>query len=289
MENPRGAPIRSRDLQSTFEEQASRLVRAEETVEETRRSIRQVQLALQAGRAQSPKGQPSSAENGIMYADAMPSAGGGRVGPFVSARRLRSESVFYEAPQGTGAINALREGKVWARATGSAQATFEARLQPARLMRYNEVLVPHIAGQISVRMHHDQGSDRYGPFERSRLIRVPEGRRFNGRIEIDSQSRSTSGGQYVHAIGGLEIRDSDWTAEWDLTVEFEAPSDGTVELKGLSAHPGGQSLPFSVEDENGTPLTKTESVAAGDRLVLRAEEIDPTVTASYARIEYDYV
>jgi len=288
-DSPRGKPVRSRDLSRRFQEEASRLAGAEETVESVRTAVRQTQLALQARRKRAPKGKASSAEHGAHYVDVQPGAGASRVGPFATARRLSSTSVFYSAPTGTGAIRALREGEVWAQPTGSRQETFEARSEPGRLMEYNEVLVPHIAGKVSLRFHHDQGTDRYGPFEESQLIRLSSSRRFNGRIEIDSRSRSTVGGEYIHALGGLEIRDSDWTGAWELLATMEAPTGGTIELTGLVAHPSGRSLPFSVEDPSGTELTKTETVSEGQTLVLRAEDTDPLVSASQAKIEYSYI
>lgn len=287
-DNPRGEPVRSRDLTRKFQESFARVAGAEETVGEVESSIRQTQLAVQARRQQKPQGQASSAEDGILYEEAEAGPGGNRVGPFVTAQRLSTNSVFYEVPEGTGAIRALREGSVWARATENQQQTFEARVEPSRLMRYNELLVPHIAGKVSLRLHHDQGSGSYGPFERSRLIRIPDARRFNGRVEITSQSRSTVAGEYVHCLGGLELRRSDWTSQWELQTTIEAPADGTIELKDLIAHPGGQSLSFTVETAGGTSLTKTESVSKGDELVLRASGLDPTTAASLAKVKYDY-
>lgn len=285
--NERGRPIRSQDLLRRFDEEARRLAGAEETIRRVREAVRQTQLAVQAAKQAKPKGRAAGEEEASMYLDPTTSTGAERVGPFLTATRVQQDDVRLGTPAGTGAIRALREGEVWA-SLGSENETFEARMDPARLMRYNELLVPHVAGTVTLHLHHDNGSQQYGPFEESRLFRLSTPAKFNGRLEIDSASSVTVSGEHVHALGGLEIRSSDWVNGWELTSSFTAPKAGTIELNELSAHPSGRSLSFSVESPGGASRTKSESVSDGEELVVRASGIDPTEAVSFVKLQYNY-
>lgn len=287
-ENERGRPVRSQDLLRRFSEESRRLVQAEETIRETREAVRQTQLALRASRPNTPSGRAASEEPGVAYLEPFAGQGASRVGPFLTATRVHSDPVWAGAPTGTGAIRALQEGEVWAETSTSAQETFEARVHPERLVRYNEVLVPHVAGKVWIRLHHDQGQDEYGPYEESRLIRLPNPARFNGRLEIESKSFSSYSGDYIHTLGGLEFRMSDWINQWEATATFTAPQSGTVELQELSAHPSGRSLSFDVEGPGGASRSKQESVSEGEELVLRASGVDPTESISFLKVKYRY-
>ena len=282
-----GRPIRSADLNRHKREAVERFQSADQSAQEAFRRSRMVALAL---RAREPVRPPEATPDGHyrLYRKPLQGPGAERIGPFVTARAVsRQLKVGEQDLTGTGTLDLLRPGAIWAETSGERSKVFEARLQPSRLMEINEIMVPHIAGQVSIELFNDRSSERLGAIEESRLIRMDEAMTFNGRVRIESVSSATApGGQYIHCMGGLSVYYSDWAPTADLKTEFQMPRDGN--LRGVSARlwPTRTSVPATVvtgDEEVALPRAATK----GDVVEVELADVSGFNPASLVELSVD--
>lgn len=206
------------------------------------------------------------------------------IGPFATGKRLNySQQLTLEDIQGTGELEMLRPGGIWAARSENRVEVFEARLQPARLMQYNELLVPHIAGQVSLDLFHDQGKESHIGLESSRCFRFREERTFNGRLRVESRSSATDGhGNFIHTMGGISLFKSDWPRRTQVRGRVTVPESGTLTGVDIQLHPSGQELPFTVRTTDAE-VTLPVEVTKGDVLEIHVTEVPGHEAASLVR------
>lgn len=277
-----GRPIRSQDLEQQAARQEERFRQAEAAIDETLSRTEMMSLALQASRP--PR--PSEAVPGhyVQYVDATAGPGGQMIGPFATGKRLRySQPLKTEDVQGTGELDLLRPGSIWAARSENRVEVFEARLQPARLLQYNELVIPHIAGQISVDLYHDQGKESYIGLESSRVIRSREEHSFNGRIRVESRSAATDPhGNYIHTMGGVSLFNSDWPRRSHVEGRITLPEDGTLTQLDVTLHPSGTKPVFTIE-QKGEIVSLPYTGQKGDVLEVHATDIAGELATSLLR------
>lgn len=301
-----GKPIRSAD----FERQAaeaeqiqdstlSSAVSAEERIIHLRRALR----------VSSPGAPTNQTPSGLgrMHIPARPGPGAGRIGQHVTAKSTNRRGALLTEPTGSGLTEILREGEPWSFVSPQRTDTAEMRLDPPRTLRYDELLVPVIAGEITATLYGPNGAHSYGPFERTQLLRFDEPRLTNGRVQIQSTAGTKTGDGFIHAGGGLELKESSWAGSWSVRGDFVAPFDGSIEVLGASLYPRGpelssltyyqdgeasetielrpqeESLTF-YDSESQTDATFT--LDEGESFVVEGQDLNPTDTATHLTVTY---
>lgn len=280
--------VRSDEIRRRGQRNEGRFDAAESQITETRRRVQMTSMALQAKSPTLPQGKEPGSTH-VLYEPITPGPDsqtrGQSVASIASTQKLLLEG---QERTGEGDLELLRPGRVWAAATSTRFDRFEARLKPPRLVDYNEIHIPHIAGRISLDIYGPDGAYSIREVEHSRLIRLDEPKTFNGRVRVESRSFSTtSDGDYIHTLGGLSFFRSEWSADSEIRCGFHAPEDGQIEAVDASLRPTGHSPSFGIYvdgSEESLPL----SVDEGQRLQLRFTGVSGTVDSSFARIELTY-
>jgi len=281
-------PIRSTDVKRQAEENENRFASAETQITEPRRRVEMAGLALRAQRAPRPANvRPGDAH--VMNVPVLPGPDAERRGRPVASLTTSSERLLEgEDLQGEGEIELLRAGSVWAAVTANRNDTFEARLQPARLAQYNELLIPHVAGTASLTVYGPEERYSVDAIGRSRLLRFDRPKQFNGHIKIDSQSRAqTDDGGHIHALGGLSFFRSEWSSACEMRASLSVPEGGQLSGVSASFRPSGAS-PTTRVYQNGTEQSLPLSVSKGDRIQLRFPSVGGRRAPTYARVELSY-
>lgn len=278
-----GRPIRSEDLVRQKRETNERFAAADQASTEAFRRVNMAALAL---RAREPE-RPAETKPGayVIYRQPIAGPGAERIGPFVTTRTTGRQLKIGERDlTGAGELDLLRPGAIWAQTSENRDEVFEARLEPARLVQFNEVMVPHIAGQVSIELFSDRGSEKIAALEQSRLLRFAETKSFNGRVRLRSVSGATApDGTYIHAMGGLSIYNSDWAPTGEVRTEFQMPEDG--DLTGVDARVWPtQDQPSSTIYVDGSQVALPTSLSKGDTVQVRMPRVQGGTPASLVEL-----
>lgn len=282
-------PIRSGDVRRQARRNEEELVSAKDSAERARRQVRQAALALEAQRAPRPQSSHPSGTGHVLWSNALPGGDGRRAGHAAVSQTTQTQRLLEgEELVGTGPLDLLRPGTIWAKTSGQKTETMDVRLEPARLSAYNEIIIPHVAGKVSVEVFGPQNVLERNNVEESRVIRLDEERRFNGRVRIQSQSKSARpNGDYIHALGGLTLQRSNWSPTHEVRAEVEAPADGQIASISASFRPSGRSPSYRLS-KNGTSTSLPLSVSQGDLLRLRFPSVSGTTCPNLVRTEINY-
>jgi hypothetical protein len=304
-----GDPIRSADLEKRYRAAEANLATALLRSAAVGERVRMVELALHAARPASAPVGTATSSGGVdtVYLPLSPGPDAELVGPLVASRRSASVSAFSFTPEstdtgvdprawpsvgsvgGVGETVLLEEGAVWARLSPDAEAVFTARVEPAYLTYYNELVVPAIAGSVTVKLSRSTGSPRvFENVETSRIFRLPGDEEFTGVVTVESTSGSGFQGQYIHTLGGIQLRRSTWAKTGSATASLTAPGDGTLQISAVHLHPNGKASDFTVWKNGEAQAPGTIGVLEGDVLDLDVE-VPWDAPASHVRVQYSLV
>jgi hypothetical protein len=240
-------------------------------------------LALAASPPQKPP-ETRPGDQHVLYEPVVPGPGSATVGPFAAPRPTgRALAVEENEIQGSGQVEMLRPGGLWATTSDSKSDTFEARLQPARRIQIDSVMIPHIAGSVDITLFSPRTDITIDNVTSSHLLRFDQPRTLNGRVQITSRSNAARGTDYIHTLGGLEMYAADWAADGELRVPFQSPTGGTITSISARFRPGGES-PAHALYQKGSEASLPVSVSKGDMLELRFPAVQGTTAASLARL-----
>lgn len=278
-----GRRIRSQDLSRRNQEARERFDAAEQGVQKALERAQMASLALQA----SPPSRPTETAPGdrhVLYREPAGSAGTSHVGPFVAPTPTgRSKLLRAGEIAGTGELELLRPGGLWARTHANRSHTYEARLQPERRLQVDSIMIPHVAGSVDVTLKSPRTDFEVTNVTESQLLRFDRPRALNGRVVVTSRSTATRDGDYIHTLGGIELYAADWAAEGEIRVPFQSPAAGSITAADARLRPGGESPTHNLY-RNGSQVSLPLSVAEGDPLELRFPVVDGTTAASLTRI-----
>jgi len=283
-----GKPIESGNLERRVAEAEQTQQSAFASAVAAEKKIIHLRRALQASPRQPPAGQIPGNE-GRLHISARPGPGAGRIGRHVTAQATGRKSAFLTEPKGTGLIQILRPGEPWSFVSGQQTDSVEARLDPPRTIRYDELLVPVISGRITATLYGPDGAETFGPFERTRLLRFEEPKLTNGRVQIQSSASTQNEDGYVHVGGGLELKESDWAGSWSVRGDFVAPTGGPIEVLGAQLFPSGKEISSLTFYEDGNETGATFSLSQGDSFVVEGTRLHPTQTCTHLTVRYAVV
>lgn len=223
-----------------------------------------------------------------LYLPAAPWANSTMLGTAVVTDRTSSRNVLLSDPdQSVGMEELLVPGAFWSGLSETASATFEASIQPAYTMLYNEVLLPYIGGiEQTVMLHSAGGPLIYSGVRTTRVMRFEQPREWNGRITVHSQAAYKIGSMYVHAGVAPAIFQTSWLSSGTIRGEkaFSLGASKQLTVLRVWAMPSGIQLNDATFSVDGTPFTGSTTVSDGS--VLRVEApIGALTAASYLALD----
>jgi hypothetical protein len=205
----------------------------------------------------------------------------------VTARTKAKSALLTDVVDGYGHLSLLRPGEVWATLSPQQTDRFEARLEPAVLMEYNELVLPFIAGgPLSWRLYHSRGYHEYRGVTQTTVYRTQAPREFNGMVEVISESRTGLEGQFIHTAAGIAAQMSDFLPKGTLEAVGELPFTGVVRVDGVYLFPGRVPVTTYRLEHAGADKTGIAQFAALTGETLRLEiEIPWDAAVNYVSIE----
>lgn len=286
-----GQKVESRDLREKFvaQEGLTREALAELRVLESR--VLATERALLAATRNIPADTPASGgKKARLNMATSVDAGSEMLGSAIVTERTNVITpLVTEEEQFLGTAELLIPGAFWSVASDSAELEVTARISPAYLMTYNEIVVPFIGGTAqTVRLHHPDGYYSYGGTRETLVVRHQRPRNWNGKITVLSTASFRADGKYIHAGAAPWIYNSAWLSSATVRADREMSQAGTFTPYGVYAAPGNILLENPTFKKNGVAFTTSASVVVGD--VITVEVTLPwNVAASYLALEHTIV
>lgn len=287
-----GQRIRSDELSQDFELTNRNVKLARTEINELNEKVSRIGLAMQAIRRDIP--QDLSADvgrNAFMFIKAAPGAGCELVGTSVVTERIRTRTALITTDVGGfGDMELLQPSEVWAGLSPNNIGDFEARIDPAYLTEYTEIVVPYIAGDyVTVRLHNSQTFEELTRLKQTTVKRYATPKEFNGRISISSNSEARFLDQYVHALGGVHINDSQWMEEGVCTAERILDFSGVIRIFAAYSYPDKVPLADYTVYLNDVLVNDPTSFEVDSGDTLRVELTIPwNIAVNYVGIEHAF-
>src|SRR5690606_23609645 len=151
-----------------------------------------------------------------------------------------------------------------ARKSDAQTAEWEARMSPAYLVEYNELVIPFIAGDdLDLTLYYDDGSYAYRAIGATTVKRFAVPRRYNGRMTLRTRSRTRLDTQYIHVAAAPEIRTSQWIDEGYAEATRDLEASGTLTVTAVYLYPGRVPVAAEIYVDDVGPESGAVAVTAG--------------------------
>lgn len=264
-----GHPLRSEDLRRELlasSEEARVLARRLQVAE---RRMHMIELALLAA----PTARQDVAVWPRVRIPLAPDEDTEMLGPCVVTRRVDSVNPLAEATV-TGEEELLMEGSIWASLSPVPVAVFTASTAPAYAVRYNELVLPYVAGlSLDWRLIGTSGVERFSGVRRTVVVRTDALRSFDGIVELTSRSRFAVEEGYVHTAGGIIVRRSSWLNEGTATGSLRLERSGNFRIAAYSLYPGSRQPLSVLITVDGTSVAPGSAFSTTESSVIQASVV----------------